>query len=287
MIEHHVEPTLGVQLTLPSIPIDAGSRPGLACAPRRRSPSPPRGADRAAPSGTSRRPSRPARRNAGGDDAPNQMGIGRCTGSGAMPAPVTCSDVLERHGALGEEPAQELDLLGDCARRDRRSSLPSASYSTGFQPTPMPSRKRPSHKMSTSAACLATSAVCRCGRMIIAGHQLELCDAGEEAEQHERLVEGRVDVVGPRPALVHSGVGAEHVVVREEVCIPELFDAGAVRAHRAHIRADLGLREHHADLHRLVSIAPRSVCNAHGGARDSGVSASCVETFARGARRSP
>src|SRR5690606_26303254 len=45
------------------------------------------------------------------------------------------------------------------------NSLPSPSYSTLFQPTPTPSRSRPPLRTSTSAACLATSAVCRCGRI--------------------------------------------------------------------------------------------------------------------------
>ena len=40
------------------------------------------------------------------------------------------------------------------------------TYSTGFQPMPMPKRKRPPDSTSSEAACLATSAVCRCGRII-------------------------------------------------------------------------------------------------------------------------
>jgi len=42
-------------------------------------------------------------------------------------------------------------------------SMPSASYSTSFQPIPSPSRKRPPVSRSISAACFASSAVCRCG----------------------------------------------------------------------------------------------------------------------------
>ncbi len=40
-------------------------------------------------------------------------------------------------------------------------SAPNAWYSTGFHPMPTPSRKFPPVRMSTSAACLATKAVCR------------------------------------------------------------------------------------------------------------------------------
>ena len=46
-------------------------------------------------------------------------------------------------------------------------SWPRASYSTRFQPMPTPSRNFPPVSRSTSAACLATSTVCRCGRIMI------------------------------------------------------------------------------------------------------------------------
>ena len=47
---------------------------------------------------------------------------------------------------------------------------------------------------------------------------------GEVAEQHERLVERGVDVVGPAPAGVHGRVGADHVVVGQQVGEAELVD---------------------------------------------------------------
>ena len=61
------------------------------------------------------------------------------------------------------------------------------------------------------------------------------------------------DVVRAAPAVVHRGVGAEHVVVGEEVGEAELLDPLGVRPHRADVGADLGLREHDADAHRPVS----------------------------------
>ena len=82
-----------------------------------------------------------------------------------------------------------------------------------------------------------------------AGHQLERRDRGEVAEQHERLVKRRVDVVRAVPRRVHLGIGAEHVVVREQVREAELLDPLRVRADRAAVRADLGLGEHDAYLH--------------------------------------
>ena len=57
-----------------------------------------------------------------------------------------------------------------------------------------------------------------------AGDQLERGARGEVAEQHERLVERRVHVVRAVPRRVRLGIGAEHVVVGEQVGEPELLD---------------------------------------------------------------
>ena len=45
----------------------------------------------------------------------------------------------------------------------RSNETPSAAYSTLFHPIPRPKRNRPPHSRSTSAACLASNAVCRWG----------------------------------------------------------------------------------------------------------------------------
>ena len=117
-------------------------------------------------SGTIRRPAGRRACNPGADAAPTHTGIGRCTGSGAIPAPVT----------VWKSPSK----VTDCSVQSRRSrsicsadllprlpkSSPSASYSTAFQPTPMPRRNRPPLSRSTSAACFATNVVWRCGRMM-------------------------------------------------------------------------------------------------------------------------
>src|SRR5205085_8453377 len=50
-----------------------------------------------------------------------------------------------------------------------------------------------------------------------AGHQLDRGDRGQIAEEHQRLVKGGADVVGTGPAPVDGGVGAEDVVVGEQV----------------------------------------------------------------------
>ena len=77
-----------------------------------------------------------------------------------------------------------------------------------------------------------------------AGDELERRDRGEVAEEHERLVERRVDVVRTGPRLVHLGIGADHVVVREQVREAELLDPFRIRADRTAVRTDLRLGEH-------------------------------------------
>ena len=54
-------------------------------------------------------------------------------------------------------------------------------------------------------------------------------------------MERRVDVVGAGPTVVHRGVGAEHVVVREEVRVSERFDSGAVHLRTAPTSAPISV----------------------------------------------
>jgi hypothetical protein len=51
------------------------------------------------------------------------------------------------------------------SERQLITTVSSPSYSTAFRPIPTPSRRRPPLSTSTAAACLATSAVWRWGRM--------------------------------------------------------------------------------------------------------------------------
>ena len=44
-----------------------------------------------------------------------------------------------------------------------RNGVPNDSNSASCQPVPTPNRKRPPLRMSSSAACFATSTGCRCG----------------------------------------------------------------------------------------------------------------------------
>ena len=57
---------------------------------------------------------------------------------------------------------------------------------------------------------------------------------------------------GPASPAWRSTVGAEHVVVGEQVVEAELLDRLRVGAHAAQVGADLGLREDDAELHRRI-----------------------------------
>ena len=76
---------------------------------------------------------------------------------------------------------------------------------------------------------------------------------GEEAEEHERLVEGVAIRVRALPATRPLGIGAQHVIEHQDVREPHRLDGLRVRRDRARVIADLGLRQHHADLHGHLS----------------------------------
>ena len=177
------------------------------------------------------------------------MGIGRWIGIGARPAPSTCSYVPSKV-TDGSVQSRRSSPICSLMRRPRSpKSLPSASYSTGFQP------------IADAEAEVALGEQVDLGRLLgdqgglalreddDAGDELDLGDRGQVAEHDERLVEGRRDVVGTGPALVHAGIGADHVVVGQEVREAEIADRLAVGPHRADVAPELGLREHHTDLH--------------------------------------
>jgi hypothetical protein len=77
-------------------------------------------------------------------------------------------------------------------------------------------------------------------------------DRGEEPEEHERLVEAMAVGVGPLPPARALRVGAQHVVEDQDVREPHVLDGLGVRADGRRVVADLGLREHDADLHGLL-----------------------------------
>jgi len=115
---------------------------------------------------------RAARLITASDEPPNQIGIGRCTGTGNR---FTASSLWKRPSKLTRSSVHSLRITAICsAWRAPRvlQSMKRASYSTWFHPTPTPSRSRPPLRISTSAACLATTPVCRWGRMSTPLHSL-------------------------------------------------------------------------------------------------------------------
>ena len=87
------------------------------------------------------------------------------------------------------------------------------------------------------------------------GDQFEVRQPGKESEQDERFVEGGVDVIRSLPTLVHVGVGAEHMVVDQDVGVAEFFDALTVRLDGSTVAAEFGLRECHSDAHGVCNLA--------------------------------
>jgi len=73
--------------------------------------------------------------------------------------------------------------------------------------------------------------------------------AARKPKHHQRLVERRPNVVRAVPAGVNRGVGADHVVIGQQMREPELFDALAVRADRSGVPSELGLGKHHSNAH--------------------------------------
>ena len=116
-------------------------------------------------SGNQPSPSRPAQLESS-LPPPNQIGIGRCTGRGLMPASsMRVPAALEVDARLRPQGAQHRDLLLD-ARPPVREVL-AQRLVLDVVPAQPDARAAAGRRLSTStsAACLATSAVCRCGRM--------------------------------------------------------------------------------------------------------------------------
>ena len=81
-----------------------------------------------------------ARRNAGGDQPPIQIGTATRSRHGARPGRCGRTDLRGRTSVPVQAGAARRSVRPSVATR-RRSPGPSASYSTGFQPTPTPRRK--------------------------------------------------------------------------------------------------------------------------------------------------
>ena len=111
---------------------------------------------------------------------------------------------LERHGSLGEEATQQLDLLG--ASRASVVEVLSERFVLDGVPTDADAEPQSTLTEDVDRGCLLRDEGCLAlGEDDHAADELELGDAGEEAEQDERLVERRVDVVRAGPAVVDRG----------------------------------------------------------------------------------
>ena len=178
---------------------------------------------------------------------PNQTGMGRWTGRGLMPASVTlCQRPVERDQVLGPQTAHQLDLLLGAAAPIMKI-LAERLVLDGV----------PAHA-DAEAEPAAAQHVHRGGllrherRLALrqdddAGDELDaLGDAGEVAEQHERLVELVGVAVGAAPALAARGVRAEHVVEGEQVVVAQLFGGLGVLLDGGGVGGYLGLGEDYA-----------------------------------------
>ena len=176
------------------------------------------------PSGTHPSPSRAQRSSSAGAEPPNQIGIGS-DGRGLMPARV---DRWNSPSKSTTSSAHSRRISSTCSawRRPRLVNVSlSLTYSTTFQPVPMPRRKRLPDSTASSAACLATSTVWRWGRISTAvTSSIVVVTAAMKAKERERLVERDVLVVGAFEAAGPVAVGAEHVVVDQQVGDAQLLE---------------------------------------------------------------
>ena len=115
--------------------------------------------------------------------------------------------------------------------------------STSFQPTPMPSRKRPPRQHVETGRLLGDEHGLALRQDQDAGRKAELLRAaGEIAEQHERVVEQIVDVVAV-PARPARGVDPEHMVGRLEEIVADRLRRLRVFAHDRRLAADIAPRQ--------------------------------------------
>ena len=153
--------------SMTSMPMLRGSRPASSAC-RRIRPSNSSASMPGRNCGNQPSASRPTRSTRRGSIPPSQTGMRRRAGSGFTPASVTeCQRPLKLMAGLLH--SSRSNSICSSERLPRLLKLsPSASYSTAFQPVPTPKRSRPADSTSSEAACLATNAVWRCGRMMTA-----------------------------------------------------------------------------------------------------------------------
>ena len=98
--------------------------------------------------------------------APNQIGIGRWIGKGARPAPVTLSNLPSK---VTDSSVHRRRINATCSviRWPRLEFLVESLVLDGVPADPDAETEATPESKSTSAACFATSTVCRWGRITI------------------------------------------------------------------------------------------------------------------------
>ena len=243
----------GVATRWPSRSSASGSRPALEAASRTTE----RAAVNSGPIGTGgigSHPSarRPTRANARGSvPHPIQIGTGS-GGSGAMPGGDRPPPTRRSWSTLGSVNRRRSSGICSSMRAPRVAEVDPERLV--LHVVPPDARRRAGCVRARGAAsvatCFATSAVCRCGSISTSVTSSSVHDAGEVREQHERLEERVVRVVETGPAGRALRVGADHVVVDEEVVVPGVLEAlhegdDLVRVHPGELR----LGEHRSEPH--------------------------------------
>ena len=205
--------------------------------PRPRSRAPRRGPAPGRAMGNQPSAMRPTRRSAAGANAPIQIGMGRWTGSGASPAAVMW---WKRPSTVTLSCVQSWRSTPICSSKKAPRSAkdwPSASYSTRFHPMPSPSRNVPPDSDVELGRLLGQQGGLALGPDEDRGGEAQLGEPGQVREEHQRLMEGVVDVVGAADVAVHRRVGAQHVVVGRQVGVAQVGGGLPVGAHRAAVAA--------------------------------------------------
>ena len=156
-------------------------------------------------------PMRAARLTTASDDPPNQIGIGRWIGTRQH---VDVDQVWNRPLKVTRSSDHRRRITSICsACRAPRvfHSVPSASYSTWFQPTPTPSRKPAAAQDIDLGRLLGDDAGLALRQDEHAAAQLDgLGDGRNEGHRRESLMEGIVLAVGRLP--IAARCGAEDVI---------------------------------------------------------------------------
>ena len=122
-------------------------------------------------------------------------------------------------------------------------SMPRPWNSISFQPTPTPSRNRPSHKRVEGGRLLGHQRRLALRQDQHAGGKADLLgDAGQEAEQHEGIVIGGGIRAALAAAWIFVGIDADHVVGGDEIVEAQPFGGLRIVAHDGGAGADIADR---------------------------------------------